>query len=133
MLFKLENKKGSHEAVNSQWSALRGFNWQHPQPTDLFCHTVLFAKFIMLTSFSSHFYWNSIYPHLFFQWSKGNVSPQEIRRDLFLKALHDRWGGGGGFWGWGAVLHRGLMIGSCQGWESFTNAFSSNLKNAYKS
>ena len=26
-----------------------------PQPTDLFCHTILFAKFNMLTSYSLHF------------------------------------------------------------------------------
>ena len=29
---------------------------------------------------------------------------------------------------WGAVLHVGLIIKSCQGWGSFTNAFFSNLK-----
>ena len=32
---------------------------------------------------------------------------------------------------WGAVLHEGLMIRSCQGWGSFSNAFSSNLKTVY--
>ena len=31
----------------------------------------------------------------------------------------------------GAVLDEGLMIRSCQGWGSFTNAFSSNLKTVY--
>ena len=61
LLFKLEGKKELHEEVKSQWSTLRSFNWQHsksyimPQPTDLFCHTVLFAKFNMLTNFSPHF------------------------------------------------------------------------------
>ena len=29
---------------------------------------------------------------------------------------------------WGTVLHRGLMIRSCQGRQIFINAFSSNLK-----
>ena len=61
LVFKLEDKKDLHEQVNSQWSALRGFNWQHsksyvmPQPTDLFCHTIFLAKFNMLMSFSPHF------------------------------------------------------------------------------
>ena len=32
---------------------------------------------------------------------------------------------------WGAVLHGGLMIISCQGWGSFRNAFSNNLKTVY--
>ena len=31
----------------------------------------------------------------------------------------------------GAILDEGLMIKSCQGWGSFTNAFSSNLKTVY--
>ena len=34
---------------------------------------------------------------------------------------------------WGAVLHGGLMTKSCQGWRSFTNVFSINLKAVYKS
>ena len=61
MLFKLEDKKELHEELKSQWSVLKGFNQQHsksyiiPQPTDLFCHTILLAKFNMLTSFSLHF------------------------------------------------------------------------------
>ena len=61
MLFKLEDKAALHEEVKSQWSALRGFNSQHsksyiiPQPIDLFCHTILLAKFNILTSFSPHF------------------------------------------------------------------------------
>ena len=61
LLFKLEGKKELHEEVKSQWSTLRSFNWQHsksyimPQPTDLFCNTILCAKSIMLTSFSQHF------------------------------------------------------------------------------
>ena len=61
MLFQLEDKKELHEELKSQWSVLKGFTWQHskyytiPQPTDLFCHTILWAKFNMLTSFSLHF------------------------------------------------------------------------------
>ena len=63
MLFKLEDKEGLHEEVKSQWNALRGFNWQNchcksyiiSQPTDLCCHTIVLAKFSMLTSFSPHF------------------------------------------------------------------------------
>ena len=61
MLFKHEDKKELYEEVKSQWSALRGFNWQHsksyiiPQPIDLFCHTTLLAKFNMLTSFRPYF------------------------------------------------------------------------------
>ena len=61
LLFKLEDKQELHEEVKSQWNALMGFNRQHsksqiiPQLTDLFCHTILSAKFNMLTSFSPHF------------------------------------------------------------------------------
>ena len=62
LLFKLENKKELHEDVNkSQWSALKGFNWQHSksyimsQPTDVLSHAISFGKFNMLTSFSVHF------------------------------------------------------------------------------
>ena len=32
----------------------------------------------------------------------------------------------------GAVLHGRLMIRSCQGWGSFTNVLSGNLKTLYK-
>ena len=32
----------------------------------------------------------------------------------------------------GAALHGRLMIRSCQGWGSFTNALSGNLKTLYK-
>ena len=32
---------------------------------------------------------------------------------------------------WGAILLGGLMIRSCQGLGTFTNAFSSNLKTVY--
>ena len=62
LLFKMENKKELHEEVNKfQWSALVLFKSKHsksnvmPQPIDLFCHTIVFAKFSMLTSFSLHF------------------------------------------------------------------------------
>ena len=61
MLLKLEDEKELHKEVKPQWSALRGFNLQHsksciiPQPTELMCHTILLAKFNMLTSFSPRF------------------------------------------------------------------------------
>ena len=42
-----------------------------------------------------------------------------------MNTFHGRWGMFFSF-GW-AVLHGGLMIRTCQGWGSFTNAFSSNL------
>ena len=64
MLFRDEDKKELHEEVKSQWSALRGFNWQHsksyiiPTPADLFCHRNLLAKFNILTSFKMHFHAN---------------------------------------------------------------------------
>ena len=63
LLFKPEDKNELHEEVKSQWSAIRGFKWQHsksyimPQPTDQFCHTILFAKFNM-SCFSPHFLGN---------------------------------------------------------------------------
>ena len=132
MLFELEDKKMLYEEGKSQWSALRGFNWQHfksyiiPQPTDLFRHTILLAKFNILTTFPCK-YWGSIYSHMIFQWSKGIVAPpKKTWSDLFINTFHGRWGTI--FFFWWAVLHGGLMIRSCQGWGSFTNAFSSNLK-----
>ena len=125
MPFKLEDKKELHEEVKSQWSALRVFNWQHskshiiPQPTDLFCHTILLAEFNMLTSFIPHFL-ADIEGYMIFQWSKGLVfPPQKTWRDLFINTFHGRWG---------TILHGKLMIRLFQGWGSFTNAFSSNLK-----
>ena len=54
LLFKHENKKELREEFNSQWNSLRDSNWQHsktyimPQPTDLFCHAIILAKFNML-------------------------------------------------------------------------------------
>ena len=81
LLFKLENKKELQEEFNrSQWSALRGFNWQHskpyrkPQPTDLFCHAVSFCQIQYVNKLKSTLpckYWGSIYSHMNFQWSKG--------------------------------------------------------------
>ena len=52
------------------------------QPTELFCHAIIFfvCKFNMLTSFSSNFlaYIEGAYiPHMIFQRSKGIVSPPE--------------------------------------------------------
>ena len=78
LLFKLENKKELHEEVNkSQWSALRGMNWQHSksyimlEPTDLFSHTIFFAKFNMLTSLSLHFLVNIEGAYTFICFSSG--------------------------------------------------------------
>ena len=51
--------------MKSQWCALRDINWQHSrsyimlQPTDLFCHIILFAKSNMLTRFNPHFLANN--------------------------------------------------------------------------
>ena len=114
MLFKLEDKKQLLEEVKSQWSALRGFNWQHsksyiiPQPTDLFCRRIFLPKFNMLTSFSPHFFTNieaAYTPHMIFQWSKGIVAPPKNMERLFYKyflwQIGDRFSG--------AVLRGGLM------------------------
>ena len=55
------SKKELHKEVKSQWSTLRGFNWQHSkpyimsQPSKRFRHTIFSAKFNMLTSFIPHF------------------------------------------------------------------------------
>ena len=57
LLFKLEEKK----IALSQWSTLRRFNWEHSNSytirklTDLFCLTILFAKFNMLAGFILRF------------------------------------------------------------------------------
>ena len=60
------------------------FNLKHsqsyvkPQPTDVFCHTIFFAKFSMLTSFNLHFLANikgAYTLHMIFPWSKGIVHP----------------------------------------------------------
>ena len=83
MLSKLEDKKELHKEVKSQWSALRGFNWQHskfyiiPQSTDLFCHTILLTKLNMLTSFSPHFLANieRAYTPTWFSSGASIVSP----------------------------------------------------------
>ena len=45
---------------------------------------------------------------------------------FFGKFIGGGWRGGGE--GWATALHGGLIIRSCQGLVSFTNAFSSNLK-----
>ena len=70
-----------------------------------------------------------ILPHDFPVEQGHSVSPQKTWRDLFINTFHGRWRTNFG----GAVLHGGLIIRSCQGWGSFTNVFSSNLKTVYKS
>ena len=64
---------------------------------------------------------------MIFQWNKGIVSPHENMEGPFCKYFS--WEMGDKFLG--AVLYGGLMIRSCQGWGSFTNAFSSNLETVY--
>ena len=105
---------------------LRGFTWQHfkPQPTELFCHTIFFAKFNMLISFSLtslKILRKHITPHDF-PVEQGHIVPHKAWRDFFLKDFRGRWG----IIYWGDVLHGGLMIRSCQGWGSFKNTFFSN-------
>ena len=72
-----------------------------PQPTDVFCHTILFAKFNVLTSFSPHFLANiekaRTIPHDFPVEQGHSVSPRNVWRGLFLKTFHGRWGTD--FWG----------------------------------
>ena len=126
LLFKLEDKKrASWGGYKSQWSALRVFNWQHSNsyimlnPTDLFCHIVLFAKFNMLASCHLHFLANIDFPV-----EQGHsVSPIKYGGIFFLKRswqMEDNF--------WGTLPHGGLMPRSCQGQGRFTNAFFNNLK-----
>ena len=93
-----------------------------PKLTDLFCHTVLFAKFNMLTSFNSHFLANierAYTPHNFSVELVHSVSPIKYEETFFLKTfMVDRgqfffWGGGANLLG--AVIHVELMIRSCKG------------------
>ena len=56
---------------------------------------------------------------MIFQWSKC-LSPKNMERPFYK---YFSWQMGDKFLG--AVLHGGLMIRSCQGWRSFTNAFFS--------
>ena len=138
LLFKLEDKKEFHEEIKSQWSTLRGFNWQHskshiiPQPSDLFCHTILLTKFNMLTSFSPHFVANierAYTPAGFSIGARAQCLPPKNMEGLFCKSFSLQMG----VKCCGNVLHGGLTIRSYQGWGSFTNAFSSNLKTVHKS
>ena len=68
------------------------FKWQHsksyvmPQPTDLFCHTIFFAKFSILTNFSLQICANiegTYTPTLFSSGAKGIVSPIKYRMIFF--------------------------------------------------
>ena len=76
LLFKLEEKKKFDKEVIL--STPRGINWDHSnfcimrKLTDLFCLTILFAKFIMLASFILHFLANIEGMHLqvILQWSQ---------------------------------------------------------------
>ena len=117
LLFKLEHKKELHEEVNkSQWSAPRGFNWQHSksyimlEPTDLFCHTIFFSIFNMLTSLSLQFLLNIYGAYTLIWFSSGVwalVSAHKVWRDLFMgnffmaDGRHFIGGGGGSCSTWG--------------------------------
>ena len=96
------------------------FTWQHsksyimPQPTDLFCHTIFFAKFSMLTSSSLQFLANiegGYTPHLIFGIIFG--------RQIYLgTVLHERWMIRSSFhgresWAWGSKwgLPWGMFVG----------------------
>ena len=112
MLFKLEDRKRAWWGDDtSQWSALRVFDWQHFNsyiiPTDLFCNTVLFAKFNLLASFNLHFLANTEEPYTShdFPLKQGHsVSPHKVWRDLFLKTFHGSWG---------TILVGGNLLGDC--------------------
>ena len=63
------------------------FKWQHsnsyvmPQPTDLFCHTIFFAKFSVLTSFSLQFCGNierAYTPTLFSSGARAECPPYSM-------------------------------------------------------
>ena len=72
---------------------------------DLFCLTILFAKFNILASFILHFLANieGYTPNKIFLWSKGIVSrPIKYEGKLFMAD--------GGQLFWVTVLHGGLMI-----------------------
>ena len=95
-----------------------------PKLTDLICHTVLFAKFNMLTSFNPHFLANierAYTPHNFSVELVHSVSPIKYEETFFLKTFMVDWGqifffeDGGGANLLGAVLHVELMIRSCKG------------------
>ena len=96
-----------------------------PQPTDLFCHAIFFIKFNICAS--RQILREHISPHDF-PVEQGDSVLHKVWTDLFLKAFYVRWGIIYWVWGMrvGGVLHRGLMISSCQGWGSFTNTFFSN-------
>ena len=75
-----------------------------PQPTDLFCHTILLAKFNMLTSFSPHFLANiegAYNPIRFFIGGRAQCLPKKNMEGPFYKSFS--WQMGDKVWG--AVLH----------------------------
>ena len=61
-----------------------------PPPTDLFCHTILFAKFNMLATYILHFLANveEAYTPLDFPLDQGNSVPPKSMEGLFLKAFN---------------------------------------------
>ena len=110
--------------------------WQHCKsyimlhPTHPFCHTNFFTKCNMLTSFNPNFLVNIEEVHTptwFASGTKVYCLTHKVQRGLHPTAFHGRWGTNlfGQIY-WGAVLHEGLVIKSCQGRESFTHTFSSN-------
>ena len=107
-------KELQEEVKKAQWSALRGFDWQHsksytmPQPTGLSCQTIFFVKFNICT------YLQILREHISpydFPVEQGHSVPY---RDLFLKVFLANggkfiWGEGG----WGLVGGGGA---GCSAW-----------------
>ena len=124
--FNLKINKSLIKTLSTDGVPKRGLNWQHsnsyitPRPTGLFCDTILifFANSNILTNFNAlpDKYWGSTYPYMIFQCNNGILSSRKVLRYFLLEQIYE-----------GAVLHGGLMIRSCQGLGSFTNAFFSNL------
>ena len=93
---------------------MRSFNWDHSNSylmhklTDLFCLTILFAKFNILASFNLHFpmeQGHSVPSHKVwgsFSWEMGDK--------LFCGSIY-----------WGNALHGGLMVRSIANHEGIYN------------
>ena len=106
------------------------FKWQHsksyivPQPTDLFCPTIIFAN----STSQKALVCNSLQilrEHIHdFPVKQGHSAPSKVWRDLFLKDFHGRWGQflGGKFneglfcmtWSDHHGKGRGVQLGGCK-------------------
>ena len=86
LLFRLEDKRELYEEFKSQWSGLRGFNWQHFMSyimlylTELSCHTTTFAIFYYVNKCQSGAY----SPTLFSSGGKDIVSPPIKYEGIFF-------------------------------------------------